>query len=156
MTYYIINIYKMGSISTYDRICTSTSYVCLYLSLLSWRQPILLSSIFMITEYGQKKQILLLMSNAFCQRVCRTILVFWYFHLFDKLSETLLDWFRQDALVLRTRAGPFTGHWQGLSPSGTPRSLPSCGSWWFLGSFLLGLALRLQSSTLAPDWQWWI
>ena len=84
----------------YNRICTSVSYVCLYLSLLSWRQPILLSSVFMITEYGQKKQILLLMSNAFCQHVCLTILVFLYFHLFDKLSETLLDWFRQDALVL--------------------------------------------------------
>lgn len=62
--------------SIYDRICTSISYVCLYLSLLSWRQTILLSSILMITECGQKKQILLLMSNAFCQHVCRTILVF--------------------------------------------------------------------------------
>lgn len=47
-----------------------------------------------------KKQIFFLMSNAFCQHVCQIILVFWYFHLFDKLPEKLLDWFRQDALVL--------------------------------------------------------
>ena len=143
----IINVYKIGSISMYNRICTSISYLCIYLFYLGDSPYSCL--VFYDHRMWAKKQILLLMSNAFCQHVCQLILVFWYFHLFDKLFETLLDWFRQDALVLWEHV-PFLlslGTGRGCHLAVTPRSLPSRGYWGFLGSFLLGLALRLQNQT---------
>ena len=91
MTYYIINMYI--KLDQYPCITGSVhlSHICVCICLCYLGDSPYSILVFYDHRMWAKKQILLLMSNAFCQHVCQIILVFLYFHLFDKLSEMLLD-----------------------------------------------------------------